>query len=302
VAAALAAAFGWATYYLFVLWNTPGTSPSAILFYPFAFGGAAYVAWAVAGGHGRLLAGLWRTPGAYLRTGLLIGAQLSILAATYLTGPVDASLLSLAGDVVVTPIFAALLFAGPRSTVRRPAVVAGLVLSLVGGTIAIVAGRRLAGVHGVAWAAVIVVPVAVGLYFLLSARAADGVPASAVVGQTIVGAAAGGLLVAPLLPGGWPGIAAVAPVALGLLAANGLISFFLSYALYFFALGRAGVVVPPMLMTAIPIFTLALSVLVLGERFPLLALAGIPIAVAGSVLALGASGPVSAEGWARPGA
>ncbi|HTP54213.1 MAG TPA: DMT family transporter [Thermoplasmata archaeon] len=300
VGISLAAAFGWATYYLFVLWDTPGTAPSAILFYPFAVGGGAYALWAVASGHGSAFARLWRTPEAYARTALMLAMQLTILAATYLTGAVDASLLSLIGDVVATPLLAAALFAGPRSALRRPPVVAGLLLSLAGGSLAIVGGRRVMGVHGVGWIAVLAAPIAVALYFLLAARASDSVDSSAVVGQTIVGAAIGSLVVAPLVPGGWSGVTHVATVPLALLAANGLISFFVAPALYFLALRREGIVVPPMLMTAIPIFTLALSVGVLGERVPWLGLLGIPIAVVGAILTLRTIAPTapSEDRWA----
>ena len=88
VGMALGAAFGWSTYYLFVLWDTPGTAPSAILLYPFLFGAAAYTAWAFAQGNGRAIATVWRASGAYLRAGLMLAMQLSVLAATYLAGPV----------------------------------------------------------------------------------------------------------------------------------------------------------------------------------------------------------------------
>ncbi|MFY9717552.1 MAG: DMT family transporter [Thermoplasmata archaeon] len=300
VGIALAAAFGWSTYYLFVLWDTPGTAPSAILLYPFAFGGAAYVIWAVVAGHGRAFAGLWRTPGAYVRTALMLGMQLSILAATYLTGPVDASLLSLIGDVVATPLIAAAFFAGPRSALRRPLLVVGLALSLAGGSLAIVGGRRVADVHGAGWVAVLAAPIAVALYFILSARASDTVASSAVVGQTIVGAALGAIVMAPLLPGGTAGLVHIGSLPLALLAVNGLVSFFLAPALYFLALQREGIVVPPMLMTAIPIFTLVLSVEVLGERTPWLGLVGIPVAVVGAVLTLRmvTPGGPSTDRWA----
>lgn len=299
---ALGAAFGWSTYYLFVLWDTPGTAPSAILLYPFLFGAAAYTAWAFAQGNGRAVATVWRASGAYLRAGLMLAMQLSVLAATYLAGPVDASLLSLIGDVVATPLIAAALFAGPRSSLGRPLFVAGLILSLAGGTLAIVGGQRVGAIHGFGWLAVIVAPLAVAFYFLLAARASDEAPPAAVVGQSLLGATIGVLIVAPLLPGGWEGIARVGALPLALLAVNGLVSFFVAPALYFLSIRREGIGVPPMLMTAIPIFTLVLSVGVLKEHLPELALAGIPIAVVGALATLRSvvSAPTAQDRWARP--
>jgi drug/metabolite transporter (DMT)-like permease len=303
VALALAAAFGWATYYLFVLRGTPGTAPSAILVYPFVVGGGAFALSAIVSGHGPAIAREWRSPSAYLRTTLMLGMQVSILAATYLTGPVDASLLSLIGDVVATPLIIAALFAGPRASLGRPLFVLGLLLSLLGGSLAIVGGRRLSAVHGLGWLAVIAVPIAVGFYFILSARASESAPYSAVVGQSMLGAALGALLIAPLIPGGWAGLVGMGPVLFALLAVNGLVSFFAAPTFYFLAIHREGIVVPSMLMTAIPIFTLLLSVGILGLALPWLGLLGIPIAVAGALLTLatvGASSP-SADRWARPG-
>ncbi|MGP8078543.1 MAG: EamA family transporter [Thermoplasmata archaeon] len=231
----------------------------------------------------------------------MLGMQVSILAATYLTGPVDASLLSLIGDVVATPIIAAALFAGPRSALGRPLVIAGLLLSLAGGTLAIVAGRRVASVHGLGWLAVAAAPIAVGLYFLLAARASESAPTSAVVGQSLLGAALGALLIAPLVPGGWAGLVRIGPEPFALLVGNGLVSFFVAPALYFLSIRREGIVVPPMLMTAIPIFTLVLSVEVLGQTVPWLGLLGIPIAVGGALVVLRSlvEAPGSSDRWAR---
>jgi EamA-like transporter family protein len=302
IAVALAAAFGWATYYLFVLRGTPTTAPSAILVYPFAIGGGAFGLGAIASGHGRSFARVWGSPAAYLRTLLMLGMQVSILAATYLAGPVDASLLSLIGDVVATPLLTAAMFSGPRRSLGRPLFALGLVLSLAGGSLAIIGGRKLSAVHGFGWLAVVVVPVAVGLYFILCARASETTPTSVVVGQSMLGAAIGAVLIAPLVPGGWGGLVGLGTVPLALLAANGLVSFFAAPALYFLAIRREGIVVPSMLMTAIPIFTLLLSVAFLGETLPWLGLLGIPIAVAGALIALRTISPASPsdDRWARP--
>jgi drug/metabolite transporter (DMT)-like permease len=280
------AAFAWATWYLFVLWVTPGTAPSAILAYPFVFGGVAYTAWAVASGHARAFASLWRDPMAWVRVALLFGMQIAILAATYLTGPVDCSLLSLIGDVVLTPALVAMAIAAYRPHVATPLFVIGLIVSLIGGTMAIVGGQSLSAVHGWGWLVVPAVPVLVAGYFLLTARANRTTAPSAVVAQSMV--AAGGLFVlaAPLFPGGWGGLVSVGPMPLALLALCGVTSFFLAPALYFLALRQVGLVLPPMLMTAIPVFTLLLSAGVLGIALPVVGVLGIPVAVVGGILAL----------------
>jgi EamA-like transporter family len=286
VGASLLSAFLWATYYVFVLWVTPGTAPSAILAYPFLVGGVAYAVWAYTGGHGRAFLALWSDPAAYLRVALLFGMQVSVLAATYLAGPVDSSLLSLIGDVVLTPIVVALIFGVYRSHVATPLFAIGLIVSLAGGTMAIVGGQSLTAVQGWGWLTVPGVPLTVAFYFLLTARANRTIAASAVVGQSMLATGLLIVLLAPLLPGGWSGLVSVAPIPFVLLALCGITSFFLSPALYFLALDRVGFVIPPMLMTAIPVFTLLLSAWVLGIALPVLGVLGIPVAVVGAILAL----------------
>ncbi|HTW56289.1 MAG TPA: DMT family transporter [Thermoplasmata archaeon] len=280
---ALSAAFAWATYYLFVLWVTPGTSAGAVLFYPFLAGGVVWLAVVAVGPDRRAVGPLIVDPGTYLRVALLVGMQLSVLAATYLAGPVDASLLSLLGDVVVTPLLAVAMLVTSRSVVGHPLFLAGLLLSLGGGTLAIVGGHRLAAVHGAGWLPVVGAPLTVGLYFLVSARAAERLPIGAIVGVTTIVAAGVVLLLAPLLPGGWRGIATIGPRPLALLGINGVVSFFLGPWAYFRAIAREGYVLGPMLMTGIPVFTLVLSALVLHLPVAELALVGIPIAVVGGV-------------------
>lgn len=296
VIASLLAAFLWATYYLFVLWVTPGTSPAAILSYPFLAGGIAYAGWAVASGHGRAFAALWRDPTAWARVGLLFGMQVSVLASTYLAGPVDASLLSLIGDIVLTPIVVALLVGAYRSHIATPLFALGLVVSLAGGTMAIVGGQNLSAVRGWAWLAVVGVPVTVAFYFLLTAWANRTAPPSAVVGQSMLAAGFLTVLVAPVFPGGWGGLLTIAPVPSILLALCGLSSFFLAPMLYFLALDKVGFVIPPMLMTGIPVFTLLLSAGVLGIALPLVGVLGIPVAVVGAVLALRGESAFPSEG------
>jgi drug/metabolite transporter (DMT)-like permease len=286
IVATLLAAFLWATYYIFVLWVSPGTASSAILAYPFLVGGLVYAGWAVATGHGRAFVALWKDPMAYVRVGLLLGMQLSVLATTFLAGPVDASLLSLIGDVVLTPIIVASVLVAYRAHIVSPTFAIGLLVSLAGGTMAIVGGQSLAAVHGWAWLAVPGVPVTVAIYFLLTARANQKSAPSAVVAQSMLGAGALIVLVAPAIPGGWSGLASVSPVPFALLALCGVTSFFLAPLLYFLALSDVGFVIPPMLMTGIPVFTLLLSAGILHIALPLIGVLGIPVAVAGGVLAL----------------
>ena len=300
IVASLVAAFFWATYYLFVLWVTPGTAPSAILAYPFLVGGVAYTGWAIAAGHGRTFLALWKDPLAFVRIGLLFGMQLSVLAATYLAGPVDASLLSLIGDVVLTPIVVALILATYRAHIVSPVFALGILVSLAGGTMAIVGGQSLSAVHGWGWLAVPGVPLTVALYFLLTARANQTMAPSAVVGQSTLGGGLLMVLVAPVIPGGWSGLVTVGPVPAVLLALCGITSFFLAPLLYFAALNDVGFVIPPMLMTGIPVFTLLLSAGVLHIALPLIGVLGIPVAVAGAVLALRGESSFPPEG--RPAA
>jgi drug/metabolite transporter (DMT)-like permease len=285
---ALVAAFLWATYYLFVLAVTPGTPASAVLFYPFLGGGVAYVGWVAARGEAGRFASLFRRPSAYLRAGLLLGMQLSVLAATYLTGPVDASLLSLLGDVVATPLIVGALFVEHRPELRSPLLLAGLALSFAGGGLAIAGGHGLTAVHDLGWVVLVAVPVCVAFFFVLSARAGTDLPVSAVVAQSMVTVVAASALVAPVLPGGLPALAGIGPRPLALLLANGLLSFFLAPVLYFRSLERAGLVFPPMLMTGIPVFTLLLAAAILGLTPAPLGLLGVPVAALGGVIALAA--------------
>jgi drug/metabolite transporter (DMT)-like permease len=107
-----------------------------------------------------------------------------------------------------------------------------------------------------------------------------------VVAQSTLAAGLVFLIAAPLFPGGWGGLVSIAPVPALLLALCGLTSFFLADVLYFMAISEVGLVIPPMLMTAIPVFTLLLSAGVLGIALPIVGVLGIPVAVIGGVLAL----------------
>ncbi|MGP8072745.1 MAG: EamA family transporter [Thermoplasmata archaeon] len=292
----LVAALMWALYYPFVLGARSGASPAATIVYPFIFGGIAYLLYAAGRGYGRPFVRLWGEGSAWLRVAFLIGMQLSVLASTYLAGPVDTSLLSLIGDVVLTPVLVVLFWSSHRGNIGTRWFGVGLVLSLVGGTLTIAGGQTLGRVVGDAWIAVAAVPVMVAIYFLLSAYENERTPAPAVIAQTMVGGAILSVAVSPLLPGGFASLLSPQPLALGLLALTGVTSFFLAPWLYFRAIEEAGIVIPPMLMTGIPVFTLLLSAFVLHLGLPLVAALGIPIAVVGAILTLrGESAPTSSN-------
>jgi drug/metabolite transporter (DMT)-like permease len=296
----LFAALLWASYYIFVLGISPGTRPSAIFAYPFLFGGFAYAVWSYREGHGRAFLQLWRQPGSWVRVALLLAMQLSVLASTYLAGPVDTSLLSLIGDVVLTPIIVAIWFLAYRGRFESPVLWVGMALCLVGGGLAIAGGHGLSALSGGGYVVLVTIPVAVALFFLACARENERSPPSAVVGQAMLAAGVVGLVISPLLPGGAAGLVVRDPIALLVLAATGVTSFFLAPALYFESIRRAGLVVPPMMMTGIPVFAALLSWGILGIAIPWIGALGIPVAVAGAILALRgetsqASGPVAAN-------
>ncbi len=282
----LLAAFGWAAYYPLVLLAVKSAQDSAILLIPPLVGGGAYVlGYALAGG-GRALAREARSLAAYLRAGLMAASLVSLLAATFLIGPVDASLLSLLGDVVATPAIAAIWFLDRRAQITSPKFVVGLLLSLAGGSLAIVGGRAPEAIPPAGWSVVVAVPLSVALYFVLSAKGLPSSPPDAVAGFSIAGAALVLLAFAPLVRGSWAGLVSPGPPALAFLVLAGIASFAVAPAWYFRAIARIGLAVPPMLMTAIPVFTLLLARVFLGYEVPWLGLLGIPLAVAGGFVAL----------------
>jgi drug/metabolite transporter (DMT)-like permease len=294
---ALLAALLWALYYIFVLAVTPRVAPSAVFAFPFLFGGIAYAGWSARAGHLAEFVTLWRDPMSYVRIALLVGMQLSVLASTYLAGPVDTSLLSLVGDVVLTPVIVAVWLLAYRERFRSPVLLAGMGLCLVGGGLAIAGGHGLTALSGWGYTVILVIPLTVAFYFLACARANEHHPPSAVVGQSMLGAALVGFAIAPLLPGGWSGLAVPGVVPWVVLMATGLTSFWLAPALYFDSIRRAGYVVPPMLMTGIPVFAGLLGWLLLGIAIPFVGVIGIPVAVVGALVTLRAEtapGPTTA--------
>ncbi len=289
----LVAALLWAAYYIFVLAITPAAAPSAVFAWPFLFGGALYAAWSAAEGHGRAFVLLWREPSAYLRVLLLVGMQVSVLASTYLAGPVDTSLLSLIGDVVLTPVVVAIWFSSYHGRFGSPLLWTGMALCSLGGGLAIAGGHGLSALHGPGYAVLAVIPLTVAFYFLATARENERTPASAVVGQSMLAAGVVGVAISPLLPGGLPGLVAIGPFSIVVLVATGVTSFCIAPLLYFESIRRVGLVVPPMMMTGIPVFAALLSWGILGIEIPWIGIVGIPIAVAGALLALRGEAPAA---------
>jgi hypothetical protein len=295
VALSLTAALLWAAYYGFVLGLSPGVPPSGLIFWPFAFGGAGYLGWVLVGKHGAALGGLFRSPAAWARVGLLLTLQLAVLAETYLAGPVDTSLLSLVGDVVITPVLVMVALREGRHRARDPWFVGGILAATAGATLTIVASGTVRPLSGAATAVAVLVPFVVAVYFLSAAQENRRRPTSAVVAHATLFAALASLVVAPFLPGGFAGLG-IPSVRVGLLLATlGLTTFFVAPALYFRAVEETGLVLPAVLMSTIPVFTLLLAATLFRQIPPVLALAGIPVAVVGSVLALQGSHPP----WSR---
>jgi drug/metabolite transporter (DMT)-like permease len=285
-ALSIAAAILWAAYYPLVLGVPNGAAPSGILAWPFLVAGVAFSLAALRQGHGTVLRRLWVDPRAWLRVALIVVMQASVLASTYLAGAVDTSLLSLLGDVVLTPIFLALLYREGQERTRSGAFVGGVTACTAGAVLTIVATGAVRPLSGLAWAIAPLTAVAIALYFLLTARANRSLPANAVLGQLSLAGGLIALIASPIEPGGVSGILPPSPIAALALLAIGVVCFYVAPACYFAAIERAGMILPAVLMATIPVFTLLLSWVVLGVVPPPFGLLGIPIAVVGAIVAL----------------
>lgn len=281
----LTAAFLWATYYFFVL-GMPDAAPPALLVGPFLAGGLGFAALAAVTRRGAVLLALFRDPMSYLRAGLLVTMQISVLASTYLAGPVDTSLLSLVGDVVLTPLLLVLFYREGAERFRSAVFLVGLLFSSGGAALVIVGGASVEALSGWAWVTSFVVPASVAVYFLFVARTSRSVPMSAVVAHSTLVAAVMGVVLTPLVPGGLRGLLPPSALDWGLIAALGLTSFFVAPYLYFRAIEGTGIFLPAVLMASIPVFTLGLLVAIDRTVPPVLGLIGIPIAIVGAVLAI----------------
>ena len=150
----------------------------------------------------------------------------------------------------------------------------------------IAGGHALSAIPPLGWIVVPAVPLSVAGYFLLAARANERSAPTAVVGQSMLASGLVLVVLAPVIPGGLSGLAPAGWEPWAILVALGLTSFFAAPVLYFTAIQQAGLILPPMLMTGIPVFTLLLSAVVLHLSLPLVAVLGIPVAVVGGVLAI----------------
>ncbi|HKV90664.1 MAG TPA: DMT family transporter [Thermoplasmata archaeon] len=292
---ALGAAFLWAAYYAFVLALAPHVAASGLIVWPFVFGALGYAAWVLAGGHAGHFLPLSRSWEAWARVGLLVAVQLAILAETFLAGAVDTSLLSLLGDVVLTPLLVMFALREGRDRAKNPLFLGGIVLATAGASLTIIAGGAVRPLTAVAALVGALLPFGVALYFLSAAQENRRTPTSAVVGHLTILAAAVSLLISPLLPGGFAGLSIATPEQLGLLAATGLTTFFIAPAMYFRAIEEAGLVLAAVLMASIPVFTLLLAGGLFGQVPPVLGLLGVPIAVFGAIAALQGAHPP----WSR---
>ena len=294
---ALVAALLWSSYYFFVLdLQARGVGNGPITVYPFASGGVAYLGYCLLARESAPLRGLLRDGSAYLRIGMLIAMQLLVLAGTYSLGAVDTSLLTLVGDVVLSPFLVLFLFREGRERLRSPYFLSGVLACTAGATLAIVAGGAARSVSGAEWGIALAMPIAIAAYFVWTARLGRRIPTSALVTHATLGAAILGLIALPFLPAQGSGPWVTDPVDLLLLLVNGVVSFFLGPLLYFRAIRIAGIILPSVLMATIPVFTLLLAVVVLGSFPPLLGALGIPVALGGAYLAMrGETGSEGAE-------
>ncbi len=294
-ASSLLAAFLWASYYGFLLALHGHVSPLAITAYPFLVGGAAYAIFVVYRGEGRWMLRLFAVPAQWGRIGIFFAIQVSIIYITVENGAVDAALLSLVGDVALTPLLVMLVYDEGRDRLRSATFLAGIALTAGGASLTIVSGGALEGFTGLSLLIAPLLPLFIAVYFVSTARAGRTVPVTALAGQASIGA---GLVSLPFT--------FVVPAALGSLAVSGggyatlllgmgVTSFFLGPALYFLAIQRAGIFLPSLLMAGIPVFTLLFAAAV-GHQYPSpLGLAGVPVAVVGGLLAVRAS-----QGAANP--
>jgi drug/metabolite transporter (DMT)-like permease len=283
---ALLAAALWASYYGFILGLNGHLSGLALIAYPFIIGGIGYAIYCSLRGEGGAFLRLFRDPAQWGRIGMFLGIQVSVVYITLVNGAVDAALLSLVGDVALTPLLVMAAFSEGRDRLRSRAFVGGLVLSGAGASLTIVAGGSLQGFSGWSWIAAPAEAVLIAAYFVSAARAGRTTPVTAIAGQASLVAGLVALPFALVLPASYGNLSFGGPLEVVLLVGVGITSFFLAPAVYFAAIGRAGIFLPSLLMAAIPVFTLGVAALVAGEYPTALGVAGVPIAVVGGVLAV----------------
>jgi drug/metabolite transporter (DMT)-like permease len=286
IALAILAAFFWATYYLFVLLLGDRISPVGLLFEPFLLGGLAYLLWCLYEGNAGVFVRLFGSLAQWGRILLFVLNQVAILSLTLAGGAVDASLLSLVGDAALTPLFVMAFYNEGRNRLTSPFFLGGLLLSITGAILTILAGGTVVPLRGIYLVLAAIIPLAIAGFFVTAAKEGRRTPVSAVAGNAALGAGLVALLGIVLVPTEaqilWPGT----PYDLGLLAGAGILSFCVAPALYFAAIARAGIILPALLMAGIPIFTLGIATALSGHLPPLLALLGVPVAIIGALLAI----------------
>lgn len=282
---ALTAAFLWATYYPVVLAVESTTRTGAIVAYPFLAGGAAYLVLAIRRGEAGPFGRGFLNPVYWGRIGLFLGGQVAIVIVTVDAGPIDASLLTLVGDVVVTPILAQAWERRGIGILGEPVFLAGLVLCGAGAGLAILEGGSAEPIRGLAIFAAPLLPIIVAAFYVSAAFANQKAPLAPIAGGAALGAGAVGILVSPLLPGG-SGVFQVSPWVLGLLVLIGVLDFCIGPELFFGAIRRVGIFLPAVLMAGIPVFTLGFTAASQHELPPPIGLLGIPIAIIGAYLAV----------------
>lgn len=293
VSLSVVAAFLWASYYGFFLGLGHSVTPVGLIAYPFLAGGAVLALWAVRSGHGEALRRLFLSAAQWGRVLMFLGIQVSIVAVTILSGPVDAALLSLVGDVALTPLFVMAIFQEGRDRLRSPLFLGGILLSGFGAALTIFDGGRVAPLGGYGLLAAPLIPILIAGFFVSSSRAAREYPSSAVLGQAALGAGALALPLAFLLPASVGALAVHGALPVVLLVGCGLTSFALAPMCYFEAIGRSGILLPALLQAGIPVFTLGFTAALSGHTPGWIGLAGIPVAVTGAVLAVQGSHAVS---------
>jgi drug/metabolite transporter (DMT)-like permease len=212
--------------------------------------------------------------------------QLLVIVATYGIGAVDTSLLTLVGDVVLTPVLVMALFREGRERLRSGLFVVGVLFCTLGAGLAIIGGGATRSITGGEWAVAVTIPFAIAGYFVWTARVGRTVPTAALVTHATLGAALVAFLIAPLLPGGAGALGVHDPLDLTLLAVNGVLTFFVGPWLYFRAIRMIGLILPSVLMATIPVFTVLLGIALERAIPPWLGAVGIPLAVLGAYLAM----------------
>lgn len=293
------AAFIWASYYVLLL-LLPGVPDATVIVVPFAVGGLAFLAGfpgRTSGSRGTLLRRLLTVRG-LLQGGLFLLLQLDVVLATRWAGAVDASLVTLLADVVATPLLVFALFREDTERFRSPSFWLGVVIA-AGGSVGAIAGGRSGGPLSLAGLlALLPLPFLVAVFFVWVNQEGRRTSVGDVLGASALMAALLGTVGALAVLGiAWLSVP-VSPYDWLVLVVMGLSSFYLAQWAYFWAAGKTTILIPAVLQSLIPVFTL---LLVAALRFPVppLAWLGVPLAFAGSAIAVLAPPSEGAPGEER---